>query len=480
MATTFRPYNDIDQPHLFPPSPREWLPPQHLAYFVSDAVDTFDMTPFYAPYLGDGRRNSPYDPRMMLKVLIYAYATGVFSSRKIDRSIGENIAFRVLAGGNHPNHRTICAFRKRHLDDFRALFVHVVRVACEMGMVRFGTLSIDGMKLRANASKRKAMSYGRMIPEKEKLRREISALLLQADHQDAAEDTKYGEALRGDELPAALSSPEERSRGMQAALDRMAEKDLATEEDLAAAEEGVAEEEEDLAAEVARRQARLATVEAAEADLRARQQADDDRKGYTPEEKISGRAYGEPKSKAQRNFTDPESRIMKTSQEGFQQCYNVQTVVDDTAQLIVETRVENQANDQGLLVPMVDAVAQTHEEVPAVVLADTGYCNESDLKVLEDRGIDAYVATGRRGRDKTVSAVTRPATARMQTKLDTPRGRAQYARRKWLSEAPHGWIKEVLHFRRFGLRGLAQVRGEWDLVCLSLNLRRMFGLQMAL
>ena len=171
---------------------------------------------------------------------------------------------------------------------------------------------------------------------------------------------------------------------------------------------------------------------------------------------------------------------MKTRQEGFQQCYTVQTVVDDTAQLIVETRVENQANDQGLRVPLVDAVAQTHEEVPAVVLADTGYCNESDLQVLEARGIDAYVAIGRRGRGKAVSAVTRPATARMQAKLHTPKGRAQYARRKWLSEAPHGWIQEVLHCRRFGLRGLAKVRGAWDLVCLSLNLRRMFGLQMAL
>ena len=172
MATTFRPYAP-DQPHLFPPSPEEWLPKEHLAYFVSDAVDTFDLTPFYTPYLGDGRRNSPCDPRMMLKVLIYAYATGVFSSRKIDRSLGDSATFRVLAGGHHPKHRTICDFRKRHLDDFRALFV---RVACEMGRVSFGTLSIYGMKMRANASKRKAMSYGRMIPEKAKRRQEISAL----------------------------------------------------------------------------------------------------------------------------------------------------------------------------------------------------------------------------------------------------------------------------------------------------------------
>ena len=412
------------------------------------------MRPFYAPYLRDGRRNSPYDPRMMLKVLIYAYATGVFSSGKIVRRIEDSVAFRVLAAGNHPSHRTICAFRKRHLEDFRALFVHVVRVACGAKMVRFGTLSIDGMKVRANASKRKAMSFGRMLLEKEKIKQEISALLLQASRQDAAEDADYSIDVRDDELPEALSSPEKRSKSIQAVLDELAA--------------------EDLEAELARRQERLAVVEAAEADLRARQREDNDRKAYTPDESAQ-----EPKDTAQSNFTDPESRIMKTSQEGFQQCYTVQTVVDDTAQRIVETRVKNRATDQGLLVPMVDAVVQTHEAVPEVVLADAGYCNESDLTALENRGIDAYVAIGRRRAGKTVTAGTRPATARMQAKLGTPIGCTQYARRKWLSEAPHGWIKEVLHFRRFGVRGLAKVRGEWDLVCLSLNLRRLFGLQMA-
>ena len=348
MPTTFRPYNP-DQLHLLPPDPREWLPSSHLAYFISDVVDTFDMRPFYAPYLGDGRRNAPYAPRMMLKVLIFAYATGVFSSRKIAQRIEDSIAFRVLAAGNYPSHRTICAFRKRHLEDFRALFVHVVRVAFGAGMVRFGTLSIDGMKVRANASKRKAMRFGRMLLEKEKLKQEISELLLQASRQDAAEDTAYAVDVRGDELPEVLSSFEGRTRSIQAVLGELAA--------------------EDLEMELARRKERLAVVEGAEAALRARHQEDDDRKGDTSDEVVSAR---EPKDTAQSNFTDPESRIMKTSQEGFQQCYNVQTVVDDTAQFIIETRVENKANDQGLLVPLVDAVVQTHEAVPEVVLVDRG------------------------------------------------------------------------------------------------------------
>ncbi len=183
MPTTFRPY-DPDLLHLFPPDPEDWLPQHYLACFISDVLDTLDLIPFYAPYWGDGRRNSPYDPRMMLKVLIYAYATGVFSSRKIARSIEDNVTFRVLAGDNHPNHRTICDFRKRHLDDFRELFMRVVCMACEAGMTSFGTLSIDGMKGHANASKRKTKSYGRMIPEK--IRQAVSALFLQAGHQESA------------------------------------------------------------------------------------------------------------------------------------------------------------------------------------------------------------------------------------------------------------------------------------------------------
>ena len=434
MPTTFRPYQP-DQLLLLSPDVREWLPSGHLAHHVSDLVDALDLSAFYAPYEGDGRRNAPYEPSMMVKVLIYAYATGVFSSRAIARKLEEDVAFRVLGAENFPQHRTICEFRRRHLEEFERMFVEVVRVAREMGVVRFGTLSVDGTKVRANASKRKAMSYGRMVKEEARLKKEIQELLDKAGAVDAEEDERYGEQVRGDELPAELE----------------------------------------------RREKRLVAIQQAKARLEAAQREADDARGRKPGQDRNPkggrpykRAYGEPEPKAQSNFTDPESQIMKTSTEGFQQCYNAQMVVDEVHQLIVATDVEAQASDQGQMLPLLDEVSERFEVEPDVVLADAGYCNEADLVALEQRGIDAHVALGREGKAQAAAnAHTRPATHRMGEKLASDEGRAQYAKRKWISEAPNGWIKEVLGFRRFSLRGVEKVRGEWHLVCLALNIKRM-------
>ncbi len=437
MSTTYRPYQP-DQLLLLAPDLREWLPAGHLAHHVSDLVDSLELSALYAPYEGDGRRNSPYEPSMMVKVLIYAYATGVFSSRAIARKIEEDVAFRVLGAGNFPQHRTICEFRRRHLEDFERMFVEVVRVAREMGVVRFGTLSVDGTKVRANASKRKAMSYGRMLTEESRLKEEIQRLLDRAGAVDAEEDERYGDEVRGDELPAELERREKRLAAIQEAKARL---------------------------EAAQREAD---------DARGREPGQDrNRKGGRPYK----RAYGEPDPGAQSNFTDPESQIMNTSTEGFQQCYNAQTVVDETHQLIVATDVDANASDQGQLLPLLDGVSETFDVEPEVVLADAGYCNEADLVALEQCGIDAHVALGREGKARVaVDPETRPATHRMGEKLASKTGRAQYAKRKWLSEAPNGWIKEVLGFRRFSVRGAHQVRGEWHLVCLALNIKRMAGL----
>ena len=434
MPTTFRPYQP-DQLLLLSPDLREWLPPGHLAHHVSDLVDALELRAFYAPYEGDGRRNAPYEPSMMVKVLIYAYAMGVFSSRAIARKLEEDVAFRVLAAGNFPQHRTICEFRRRHLEDFERMFVEVVRVAREMGVVRFGTLSVDGTKVRANASKRKAMSYGRMLQEEARLKEEIEGLLERADAVDGEEDERYGEEMRGDELPAELH----------------------------------------------RREKRLAAIAAAKVRVEAAQRAGDDARGRTPGQgrnpkggRPYKRAYGEPEPKAQSNFTDPESRIMNTSTEGFQQCYNAQTAVDEAHQIIVATQVGAQASDQGRLMPLLDEVSDSFGVEPEVVLADAGYCNEADLVALEERGIDGYVALGREGKARVaVDPHTRAATHRMGEKLARAKGKAQYAKRKWTSEGPNGWVKEVLGFRRFSLRGLDKVRGEWHLVCLALNIRRL-------
>lgn len=440
MPTTFRPYHP-DQSLLLPPSLRDWLPQGHLAEHVGDLVDGLDLTSFYAPYEGDGRRKSPYEPRMMLKVLIYGYATGVFSSRGIARKLEEDVAFRVLAAGNFPSHRTICEFRRRHLADFKRLFVEVVRLAAETGVANFGKLSIDGTKVRANASKRKAMSYGRMREEERRLTEEIEALVSRARDTDAEEDARFGKDFRGDELPEELK----------------------------------------------RREDRLAAIRAAKARLEARQREADDARGRKPGQKRNPRGgrpykreYGEPEDKAQDNFTDPQSRIMKTSADGFQQCYNAQVAVEGKNQLIVAVAVSDNASDQGRLTPLAREVESTHGRRPETVLADAGYCNEADLAELKALGVDGYVALGREGRRQVaVDAEKHPAKAAMAKKLATEAGRAQYAQRKWLSEAPIGWIKEALGFRRFSVRGLDKVQGEWDLVCLALNVKRMQGLQAA-
>ena len=440
MSTTFRPYAP-EQSLLLPPDVREWLPEGHLAHHVSDLVDGLDLTAFYAPYEGDGRRNAPYDPRMMVKVLLYAYATGVFSSRRIARKLEEDIGFRVLAAGNFPQHRTLCEFRRRHLSDFEALFVEVVHLAQELGLARLGKLSIDGTKVRANASKRKAMSYDRMQSEERRLESEVKALLRQADEVDAAEDARLGAEVRGDELPAELRRREERLAAIRAA------------------------------------KARLEAAARAADDARGRQPGQDrNPKGGRPYK----RAYGEPAPKAQSNFTDPESSIMKTSSEGYQQCYNAQAAVDAEQQLVVATEVTANASDQGELPVLLDAVQETCDAQPETVLADTGYCNERDLTDLEQRGVDGYVALGREGKQtETRDPEQYPATNRMAEKLSQPEGRAAYAERKWLSEAPFGWIKHVLGFRRFSLRGLAKARGEWVLVCLALNVKRLHVLMAA-
>ena len=439
MPTRFRPYQP-DQTLLLPPDLRAWLPEGHLAFHVSDVVDSLDLSGFYHRYEGDGRRCSPYEPRMMVKLLIYGYATGVFSSRKIARKLVEDVAFRVLAAGNSPSHRTICEFRRRHLPEFGSVFVQVVDLARRLGLAGLGKLSIDGTKVRANASKRKAMSYGRMVAEESRLEAEIAELLRRADETDAREDALYGEDKRGDEMPE----------------------------------------------ELRRREDRLAAIRAAKERLEAEQRAKDEARGRKPgmDRNPKGgrpykREYGVPEDKAQSNFVDPESGIMKTSAEGFQQCYNAQMAVDGEHQLIVATRVSSNASDQGQMLPLVEDVEAAHGAHVEMVLADSGFCNEDDLQSLEDRQIDGYVALRREDTQAIEKAMekedpsTVPARARMAEKLASEEGSKRYAQRKWLSEAPIGWIKEALGFRRFSFRGLAKVGQEWDLVCLALNIKRL-------
>ena len=438
----FKQGTDINQGLLLPPSLRDWLPEDHLAWFIRDAVQSLDVDALLDHYRACGKGELPYDPRMMLRVLIYAYSTGTFSSRKIARQLEENVAYRVLAENQMPKHRTIARFRQTHLDKFSDLFVQVVRLAAESGVAKVGTLAIDGSKVKANASKHKAMSYDRMNKEEQRLKKEIQAIAKMAGDVDDAEDVEFGEDFRGDELPEELARRETRLKTIQDAKERL--------------EKRKAEEAE-------------------KADAERKKKAE--REGRKPpKERPNARKHpkGQPKPKDQENFTDPDSRIMKSS-KGYQQSFNAQIAVDGKSQLIVATKVTNCAADAPELIPMVQLAMVNTEQPVGRVLADAGYRSEPNFEDLENADIDGYVPIGRKN-GSAVVADDAPATQRMQRKLRTKRGRSRYRKRKHLVESPFGWVKNVLGFREFSLRGMRKVQGEWNLVCLALNLRRMQGM----
>ena len=435
MAANYLPY-EPEQLLLLPEAIQDWLPEGHLAHFIGDTVDTLDLGALHARYDKDGPRNQPFHPAMMVKVLVYGYATGVFSSRKIARKLHEDVALRVLAAGNFPAHRTIREFRALHLKELSELFAQVVRLAREMGLVKLGTIAVDGTKLKANASRHKAMSYGHMLKAEAELKAQIDALLQRAKQADEAEKN---------------------------------------------------EPELDIPAEIGRREARLAAIAEArqrleqrqrDADLERGRSADDDQKPRGPDGKPKGgrykRPFGVPEAKDQDNFTDPDSRIMPRAGGGFDASYNAQTAVDDAAHIIVAAELSNCASDAGELPTMLRAVRENLGSLPEQALADTGYKSEAVFEALAASGCDLVVSLGREGKQALRFDPQRlPHTAAMAAKLQTDEGKAAYRRRKWIAEPPNGWIKNVLGFRQFSLRGLHRVRAEWKLVCLALNLRRM-------
>lgn len=438
MATTYRPY-DPSQQLLLPPSLSDWLPEDHLAYFVSDAVDALDLGTFYARYEGDGRRRQPFEPSMMVKVLVYGYASGVYSSRKLAKRLQEDVAFRVLAANNFPAHRTIREFRQRHLTEFSTLFVAVVRLAREAGLITLGRVGVDGTKVRANASKRKAMSYGRMQDEEARLKAQIADLLRQAESTDVAEDEKYGADASGGELPEELRRREDRLRVIKAAKARLEDRQR-------------------------------------QADEAAGRSQDDEGNTRGPTGRRCKRELGVPDAKAQDNFTDPQSRIMKTH-EGYQQCYNGQAAVDEGSQLIIAADLTNNASDNGQLLPLLDQAEANTGGTPDMTLADTGYASEETFQELESRGLAACIALGREDKKQRAADPDRyPATARMAQRLATDDGKAHYRRRKAIPEPVFGWIKHPMGFRSFSLRGEFAAKAEWHLVCLATNLRRMHRL----
>jgi transposase len=464
----FRPWNPRQYAST-PIIPSEVLPEDDLVFFLIDLVPQLGLTPIYAHYERETRGAPPYDVAMMTTLLVYAYCVGVFSSRKIAAACERNLAFLAIVGEQRPDFRSISDFRKIHLEALAGLFVEILEIAGQLGLVQLGNLSLDGSKVRANASRHKAMSYGYMTREAERLRAEIAALLKQAEQVDAEQDAALG-ARRGDELPDELARRESRLQAIEEAMARLEQ----------AAREKAADQRHER--------------EQADAERKARGET---RRGREPKP-ISD----EPEDKAQTNFTDPEARIMKTSNKGFDYCYNGQAMVDEEAQIIVAADVTPAANDVQQAAPLgrqtkdnlqaagIDTPTAADGSPAAIPLsADTGYFSETNVADLESQGFDPYIATGRQKHNQGASSgvadndppgADATAKQRMSHKLRSESGRARYAKRKHIVEPVFGQIKQARGFRQFLLRGLPKVRGEWKFICLTHNLLKIWRYRFAL
>jgi transposase len=442
MSKQFRPWNP-DQSFLFPPSPRDWLPENHLVYFLLDVVPHMNLQPIVQPYQAEERGQPPYHPAMLTTLLLYGYATGTFSSRRLMSRCETDAAFRVIVGDDIPDFRTISDFRKRHLTALEGLFVEVLKLCAKAGLVKVGRIALDGSKVKANASRHKAMSYDYMLKEERRLKQEIKALLAQAEEADQAEDQTYGRDRRGEELPEELARRQSRLhkiRDAKAALEAEA-----------------------------REQARAAAAE--------RQRDGKPPSGNDPEQ-------AKPEPKAQYNFTDPESQIMKVANKGWDQCLNAEVVVNEH-QIIIAADVTDETNDKQQVRPMVEQTRQNvagagvAEKIKEAV-ADSGFYSEANVAYLEGEEIDPYIATERLKHHEQMAAPRGrcpkglTAKQRMARKLRTKKGRARYARRKAMVEPVFGQIKQGRGFRQFLLRGQKKMRAEWRLVSLTHNLLKLW------
>jgi transposase/signal recognition particle subunit SEC65 len=430
MSKTFRPY-DPDQTFLMPASMKEWLPPNHLSYFISDVADQLDLSKIMDCYAYEERGYPPYHPRMMVKVLLYAYCIGVPSLRKIARKLEEDIAFRVLAANNTPDFRTISDFRKEHLQALAGLFLQVLKLCQKAGLVKLGHVALDGTKIKANASKHKAMSYKRMKEEEARLAAEITDLLRRAEVVDEEEDRRYGKNKRGEELPKELAFRENRLKKIREAREAL--------------------------------------------EVEAKQAAEMDGK--------EGDKEVLPKDKAQRNFTDPTSHIMPApGGKYFIQAYNAQAAVDSAHQIIVAAETTNKPTDRGQAEPMMEKVKENTDRLPRQMSADTGYFSSETVTTLTEQGIDIYMPPNKIRHSDFVLASPRgripkelSIADRMRRKLRTQKGQKCYALRKELPEPVFGQIKQVRGFRQFLFRGLDKVSGEWKFICTGHNLLKLFG-----
>ncbi len=440
---------DRDTAYLLPPSLQDWLPEKHLARFVVDIVDQLDLSELESGYGGGGKQ--PYHPALLLALLFYGYATGVFASRKLEQATHDSVAFRFITADTHPDHDTIATFRKRFLKELEELFVQMLVMANVMGLLKLGNVSLDGTKIKANASKHKAMSWGYANKLEAQLRKEVAWLLKQAEAADAEEEPEL-------DIPDELARREDRL----AAIDKAK-------------------------AEIERRARERFEAEQAEYETkckaRAAKEADTGKKarGRIPKPPEAG-----PRDKDQVNFTDEASRIMPSS-EGFVQAYNAQAAVDTGSHLIVENHITQQPNDKQEIEPALNRLNEIEDRLgkPEGLLADAGYFSADNVDRCAADNITPYICDSRERHHRPLQArIKQPppcpeeadAVTAMAHRLRTPEGKAIYARRKSTVETVFGIIKEVMGFRRFHLRGLNAVQGEWNLVCMAWNLKRMYVL----
>jgi transposase len=436
---------------LLPPSVDDWLPEKHLARFVVEVIDGLDLRAMSGSYRGSG--SASYHPRMLLGILVYGYATGVFSSRKLERATYDSVAFRFIAANDHPDHDTIAAFRRRFLKEIEALFVHILQLAREMGVLKMGTIGLDGTKIHANASRHSALSYEHAGKIEEQLKAEVADLLAKAEAADAADIPD------GMSIPDELERREERLRGIAEARAKIE----------ARAKERHAREQAEYEAKLAAREAKTAATGKKPG-------------GRPPQPPVEGARPND-----QINLTDEESRIMPVAGGGFEQCYNAQAAVAAGSLLVVAVDVVQAPNDKQQLEPMLGKIEALPEELGAceTLLADTGYFSAGNVEACEKAGVAPLIAMGRQPhhlplqqRFETAPAAPEnptPAEA-MAYRLKTPQGRNLYALRKQTPEPVFGIIKSVLGFRQFSLRGLENVRGEWSLVTMAWNIKRIFAL----
>jgi transposase len=449
VSKTFRSY-DTSQMFLLPPSLDEWLPDDHSARFISEVVEELlDLDGIYSSYI-EASGAPPYDPKMMLKLVLYSYSIGVTSAREMERRCYVDVAFRWICANIAPDHRSISRFRRRHLDSLKDLFLQVLRLCGQAGLVKLGRIALDGTKLRANASRRKAMSYDHITPRMEQLEKEVAEILAEAEAIDEAEDKAFGVDNRGDEVPAELARRETRLSKLRAAKE--------------AIETDAKQKAREQAIKNATKKGK-STPEIAEAAAQAEETAVAD-------------------PKAQRSFTDPESRMMKTN-DGYHYAYNGQAVVDEKSQVIISAEITQAAADVNQLMPMIKVTRENLESIginttARVVLLDAGYCSKENLEQIANEGINALIATGRLKHNERVPNAPRgriPSNAtdkeRMARRLRTKQGRKDYARRKAIVEPAFGQMKVKQHTGQLRLRGLAGASGEWTLHVICHNLRKL-------